>query len=109
MTEEFLITRGWTPEGAKFLITKSDIPEIGVLFHRPLPREYPNKSVDGKVFIPSNLRWDTWERDNFTCQHCGIRRHLSIDHIIPESKGGTLDLENLQTLCMPCNRKKGDS
>jgi hypothetical protein len=32
---------------------------------------------------------------------------LSADHVIPESKGGPTTLENLQTLCMRCNLKKG--
>jgi 5-methylcytosine-specific restriction protein A len=57
--------------------------------------------------IPKDLRWEVWERDNFTCQHCGVRRHLAVDHIIPESRGGTLDLDNLQTLCVSCNGRKG--
>lgn len=57
--------------------------------------------------IPPELRWAVWERDNFTCQRCGSRRHLAVDHKHPESKGGTLDMDNLQTLCVPCNTKKG--
>lgn len=57
--------------------------------------------------IPEALRWEVFECDNFTCQHCGCRRHLSADHIIPESKGGQMTLENLQTLCKPCNSAKG--
>ena len=67
----------------------------------------PDCSQTAKASIPTDLRWEVWERDNFTCQHCGTRRHLSIDHIIPESKGGTTVLENLQTLCKKCNSIKG--
>ena len=48
-----------------------------------------------------------WQRDNFTCQICGARKFLSIDHIIPENKGGKLTENNLQTLCKKCNSKKG--
>ena len=47
-------------------------------------------------------------RDNFTCQECGARRRLTIDHITAEVNGGTLELSNLQTLCGPCNSRKGD-
>ena len=52
-------------------------------------------------------RWKVWERDSFTCRRCGSRRHLSIDHIIPRSKGGTNELANYQTLCKRCNSAKG--
>lgn len=65
-------------------------------------------STKNKQSIPPETRWAVWERDNFTCQICGKRKHLSIDHIYPESKGGTLELSNLQTLCRKCNSKKGN-
>lgn len=58
--------------------------------------------------IKSHTRWSVWERDNFTCLTCGSRKNLSIDHIHPFSKGGTEELENLQTLCMGCNSLKSD-
>lgn len=60
-----------------------------------------------KEQIPNNLRWAVWERDNFTCLNCGSRKNLTIDHIYPESKGGKLTMENSQTLCKPCNSRKG--
>ena len=67
------------------------------------PRRLPRQA------IPADLRWRVWDRDNFTCLHCGTRKHLSIDHIIPESQGGLTIIENLQTLCVRCNSKKGVS
>jgi 5-methylcytosine-specific restriction protein A len=60
-----------------------------------------------KTPIPPELRWRVWERDNFTCQNCGSRKHLAVDHILAESKGGMMVLSNLQTLCGRCNSKKG--
>jgi hypothetical protein len=63
--------------------------------------------VKSKEIIPSEIRWVIWERDNFTCKICGSRKYLSIDHIIPESKGGKLIESNLQTLCKSCNSRKG--
>ena len=57
--------------------------------------------------IPKELRWEVWERDNFTCKICGARKHLSVDHIIPVSKGGQTIKGNLQTLCRNCNSQKG--
>ena len=64
--------------------------------------------IKSKEIIPPEIRWIIWERDNFTCKICGTRKHLSIDHIIPESKGGKLIENNLQTLCKKCNSKKGN-
>lgn len=61
----------------------------------------------GRPIIPIALRWQVFERDNFTCLGCGSRRLLSADHIFPLSKGGQTILENLQTLCRSCNSRKG--
>lgn len=60
-----------------------------------------------KGTIPPDVRWEVWARDNFTCVKCGVRKRLAVDHVMPESKGGTLSLGNLQTLCRSCNSKKG--
>ena len=65
------------------------------------------KRTSQKEPIPPEIRWAVWERDNFTCQHCGVRRDLSIDHRVPESRGGGIEMDNLQTLCSKCNSSKG--
>jgi ribosomal protein L40E len=65
------------------------------------------KPVYVKKVIPEALRWEVFERDGFSCKHCGARDHLRADHIIPERQGGEMTLENLQTLCRRCNSKKG--
>lgn len=59
--------------------------------------------------ISERLRWEIWERDNFTCKYCGTRRFLSVDHVVPECEGGTIDPSNLVTACRKCNSKKGTS
>jgi 5-methylcytosine-specific restriction endonuclease McrA len=51
-------------------------------------------------------------RDAHTCQYCGItpgRGNLTVDHVLPRSRGGTHGWENLVTACKPCNQKKGSS
>ena len=48
-------------------------------------------------------------RDNWTCQYCGSRSNLTVDHVIPRSKGGGSSWENIVASCAPCNRRKGDS
>jgi 5-methylcytosine-specific restriction endonuclease McrA len=47
-------------------------------------------------------------RDRHRCQYCGSDRHLTVDHVVPRSKGGADTWDNLVTSCAPCNRKKGD-
>jgi 5-methylcytosine-specific restriction endonuclease McrA len=49
-----------------------------------------------------------YKRDNHTCQYCGSTRDLTIDHIIPKSKGGENTYFNLVVACLKCNTKKGD-
>lgn len=55
------------------------------------------------------LRFEVMKRDKFRCSICGARAgdiELEIDHIIPVSKGGKTEINNLQTLCFDCNRGK---
>lgn len=50
-------------------------------------------------------------RDHYQCQYCDVRLpagELTLDHIIPESKGGPGSWENLVACCQRCNRKKAD-
>ena len=47
-------------------------------------------------------------RDGWACQYCGSRANLTVDHVIPRSKGGASDWENIVASCAPCNRRKGD-
>ena len=49
-----------------------------------------------------------YKRDCNTCQYCGSTRHLTIDHVIPKSRGGEDTWENLAVACSSCNTKKGD-
>jgi 5-methylcytosine-specific restriction endonuclease McrA len=49
------------------------------------------------------------ERDRHTCQYCSYRgERLTLDHVIPRSRGGGDNWENLVTACVPCNVKKGN-
>jgi len=49
-----------------------------------------------------------YERDGHKCQYCGSTRKLTIDHIMPKSKGGTDDWDNLVVACSSCNIKKSN-
>ncbi|KAL0693560.1 hypothetical protein Bca4012_060740 [Brassica carinata] len=46
-------------------------------------------------------------RDDYTCQYCTSRENLTIDHVIPISRGGEWTWQNLVAACSRCNSKKG--
>ena len=65
------------------------------LIRRPRPRV---KLTRREIFI----------RDNFTCQYCGRHGHdLTIDHVVPRSRGGRHVWDNVVAACKPCNHRKG--
>ena len=76
------------------------LPSIVMLnsYHRPpLRAKYTRKNL--------------YIRDNYNCQYCGNKfsySDLTIDHVIPKSKGGKLTWENSVAACGPCNVKKND-
>ena len=56
-------------------------------------------------------RRNIFERDNNTCQYCGRkhdRHELTLDHVIPRSRGGTSTWSNIVLACIKCNMRKGD-
>lgn len=53
-------------------------------------------------------RQNVFKRDHFSCQYCGTNKNLTLDHVIPRSKGGKTSWGNLVTACKHCNTTKGD-
>jgi 5-methylcytosine-specific restriction endonuclease McrA len=53
-------------------------------------------------------RHNVFKRDEFSCQYCGTNKDLTLDHLIPRSKGGKSNWTNLVTACKDCNSRKGD-
>ena len=49
-----------------------------------------------------------YKRDGYKCVYCESPKNLTIDHVLPKSRGGTNRWTNLVTCCGQCNRKKGD-
>jgi 5-methylcytosine-specific restriction endonuclease McrA len=60
---------------------------------------------------PRFSRYNLYLRDLFTCQYCYTQlptAKLTMDHVLPISKGGKTNWENIVTACNPCNGKKGN-
>jgi 5-methylcytosine-specific restriction endonuclease McrA len=56
-------------------------------------------------------RANVYARDGYRCQYCGAKppvKGLNYDHVVPRSKGGKTNWENIVTSCLTCNLKKGD-
>ena len=84
-------------------------------FFNTVQRKYPIPSIVRiKEFV--NFRYDNvpfskrnvMKRDGFECGYCGSKKNLTIDHVIPTSKGGKNTWNNVITACAQCNSEKGD-
>lgn len=98
---------------------KAEIVEAAERKLQTMQREYPLPLVirlvtyiriPRRLTLPLNRR-NVFIRDEYTCQYCGRqpgRASLTMDHLIPRSRGGGLTWENIVTACVHCNQKKGN-
>lgn len=68
-------------------------------------KRYVNVPYKGVNLTRQNI----FKRDNGKCQYCGTSRDLTLDHVVPRSKGGGSNWSNLVTACKRCNARKGDN
>jgi 5-methylcytosine-specific restriction endonuclease McrA len=90
------------PESFKLINPTLDIkkPSIIRVF------KYVNKQI---TKVPLS-RENVFKRDGYCCVYCGDdhKKTLTLDHVIPQSKGGKDSWENLVTACKKCNLQKSD-
>lgn len=82
--------------------------EIALELDRPLS-SWPICRPAPKKSKTQRRRERIFARDGHRCVSCGATDALTIDHVIPRSKGGGNTADNLQTLCAPCNFQKADT
>ena len=75
----------------------------------PLPtvirlNRYINLPYKGVMLTRQNI----FKRDGHRCVYCSSTEDLTLDHVMPKSRGGRTSWENLATACKRCNAKKGD-
>ena len=76
-------------------------------FEMNLPSVIALKSFIQPSKNPNFTRFNVFLRDKFACQYCGDRKDLTFDHLLPKSRGGLTDWNNVVTACSSCNVKKG--
>ena len=67
--------------------------------------------IEKRRVAMSPTRRNIYWRDEYTCQYCTVQfkyKDLSLDHVIPKSRGGGRGWLNLVTCCHTCNQKKGN-
>lgn len=83
---------------------KKEIRRLGLLV---VARQH-SKRTTGK--LTKTIIEELQRKAEYKCKYCGKSEKdgikLSVDHIVPVSKGGTNEISNLQILCMPCNQRK---
>ena len=85
--------------------------EIGGLFRLHHREDLPRRSDQGKIPSYRTHKHTLFGKQEGHCNGCKVSfpfRNMTIDHIVPQSQGGTDHLENLQLLCGACNSTKGD-
>lgn len=63
-----------------------------------------NSDRQKRGHVSSKMRQAVLQRDHHQCLLCGNTDSLTIAHITPISRGGNSEIENLQTLCFPCQK-----
>jgi 5-methylcytosine-specific restriction endonuclease McrA len=76
-------------------------------FSMKLPSVIALKSYIRPQTNPNFTRFNVFLRDKFSCQYCGDKKELTFDHLLPRSKGGKTNWDNVVTSCSACNVQKG--
>ena len=108
----YISPAGKTRRGHKIIVDEKIIAELRSEISSKITKQGHVK--EQRSAMTKDLREAIKQRDNFTCQICGnsVLKEpnllLEVDHIVPVSKGGKTEADNLQTLCWRCNRSKSN-
>src|SRR3981081_1452513 len=88
----------WELHAASYTIAPQE--EVRLVSYVRIPRDTHRRKIPRRA---------VFARDDWTCQYCGARSNLTVDHVVPRSKGGPSTWENIVASCAPCNRRKGNA
>jgi 5-methylcytosine-specific restriction endonuclease McrA len=95
---EILEAGEWALHAESFTLERPVV--IRLLAYVRIPRDAHRRKITRRA---------VFARDRWTCQYCGHERgNLTVDHVVPRSKGGKSTWDNIVTCCAPCNRRMGD-
>jgi 5-methylcytosine-specific restriction endonuclease McrA len=94
---ELLETGGWELRSESASLSRPIVIRLVAYVH--VPRDAHRRKITRRA---------VFARDKWTCQYCGSRSNLTVDHVIPRCKGGSSSWDNIVASCAPCNRRKGD-
>ena len=88
----------WSLHAESFTMARPVV--IRLVTYVRIPRDAHSRKITRRA---------VFARDAWACQYCGSKHgSLTVDHVVPRSKGGGSTWENIVTCCAPCNRRKGD-
>lgn len=96
--DRYIVVDEWPGEFFRSPSTAIAIPKVVMLRHYA-PVAHRPKQCRANILL----------RDRYRCQYCGERfpsEELTYDHVIPRSKGGKTEWENILTACVACNARK---
>jgi HNH endonuclease len=96
--DELVVARLWEADGQNFIVHD-------YLAYNPSGAQV--RANQDWSEVAARLRPVVLARDEYKCQYCGATDDLTLDHIIPRSRGGDSSLANLRTACRTCNSSKG--
>jgi 5-methylcytosine-specific restriction endonuclease McrA len=95
---EILERSDWSLHAETFTLPRPVV--IRLITYVKVPRDAHRRKITRRA---------VFARDRWECQYCGhSRSSLTVDHVVPRSKGGGSTWDNIVTCCAPCNRRKGD-
>jgi hypothetical protein len=83
-----------------------DISALADFIDFPTAERPDFEEVAARKRIPDSIRAAVIVRDSGRCRRCRGTSNLEVDHIVPVSRNGSSEENNLQTLCRRCNRRK---
>lgn len=101
-----------------FILVNKGKAEVVKSGETPIISSYNNHIRPLIIRLLNYIRYNTrglrvnrnriYRRDNYECVYCSSKKDLTLDHVIPKSRGGKNEWVNLVTSCFKCNLKKSN-